>query len=363
MAEFFQRELVVHLTTAAAIVAVFILGARPMRRLLALIGAKLIARTETVLDDRILDVLLAHVRPLMIVLGLRLATREVRKGLLPTDLTLEQLVGYGEQILYVAGVLIVLKIIVGILREFIDWYLEKASAGGGAALRSTLGPLTTKTMNVLVGMVGVIVILDHFGVNIGSLVVSLGVGSLAVALAAQDTLANMIAGFVILVDRPFRVGDRIELAAGVVGDVQQIGLRSTRILNFDNNVVVLPNAELVKGRITNFTHPHAPTRVLLRFDIGLGADPAVVRRILLGIAGAHPDLLKEPPPAVHMTALTDVAAQFTLVARATDYSRQFATETAIREAAYLAFQREGFPVPVARRLIHMEKGEQASGAR
>jgi MscS family membrane protein len=357
MPEFFQKEFAVHLMTAAAIVAVFILGARPVRRLLAMIGAKVIARTETVLDDRILAVLLAHVRPLLIVLGLRLATHEVRKGMLPTDLTLEQVLEYGDQLLYVAGVLIVLKIVVGILREFIDWYLEKASAGGGAALRSTLGPLTTKTMNVLVGMVGVIVILDHFGINIGSLVVSLGVGSLAVALAAQDTLANMIAGFVILVDRPFRVGDRIELAAGVLGDVQQIGLRSTRILNFDNNVVVLPNAELVKGRITNYTHPHAPTRVLLRFEVGLGADPAVVRRILLEIAGGQPDLLKEPPPAVFMTALTELAAQFTLVARATDYSRQFAAETTIREAAYLAFRREGIPVPVAQRLVRMERGE------
>ena len=102
------------------------------------------------------------------------------------------------------------------------------SGDGSDNLRRAIGPLTTKTVNFALTFVAIIIVLDHFGINIGSLLVSLGVGSLAVALAAQETIANMIAGFVILVDRPFRIGDRIEVGQGVVGDILAIGLRSTR---------------------------------------------------------------------------------------------------------------------------------------
>ena len=77
--------------------------------------------------------------------------------------------------------------------------------------------------------------------------VSLGVGSLAVGLAAQDTLANMFAGFTLMLDRPFRVGDRIQLASGEVGDVEAIGMRATRIKTSDETILVVPNSLLDQG--------------------------------------------------------------------------------------------------------------------
>jgi small-conductance mechanosensitive channel len=203
-------------------------------------------------------------------------------------------------------------------------------------------------------MVAVIIVLDHFGINIGSLLVSLGVGSLAVALAAQETLSNMIAGFVILIDRPFRVGDRIEVAPGQVGDVKEIGLRSTRVLNFDNNLIVIPNADLVRGRIINYSHPHLEMRVLLRFEVAYGSDPARVRTILLRIAAANPALLKEPPPQVFMTALNDSSVQFTFVGRVGQYSDVFSAETAMREEAYREFAAEGIEIPFPQRVVHMK---------
>jgi small-conductance mechanosensitive channel len=245
-------------------------------------------------------------------------------------------------------------VVLGFLREAINWYLDRISAEGGTSLKMTLGPLTNKVVDILIGLVAVIVVLDHFGINIGSLLVSLGVGSLAVALAAQDTLANMIAGFVILVDRPFRVGDRIELASGEVGDVKEIGLRSTRMLNFDNNMIIVPNADLVKGRIVNYAFPLKPMRVLLKFDVAYGTEPAKVRQILTGLASAAPGILPDPAPQVFLTGLSDASVQFTLVARASEYGEQYNAETLLREQAYLAFMKEGIAAPVTQRIVHMK---------
>jgi MscS family membrane protein len=350
----FSNEMTFHTTVAVCIVVVFSVLSRAMRAVLRWAAHKVFTRTETVLDDRIVAVLLRHVRPLMVLTGLHIAVREIRKAVLTSDETLLQALDYAGSFLYIAVVILAVKILLGVIREFIGWYLERVAADPSSNLKNTLGPLTSKVVNILVGMVAVIIILDHFGVNIGSLLVSLGVGSLAVALAAQDTLANMIAGFVILVDRPFRVGDRVEIPSGQIGDVQEIGLRSTKMLNFDNNVIIIPNAELVKGRIINHAYPFEPTRLTISFNVAYGTDPDRVRSVLLDLAAAHPDVLKEPVPEVHFTAMHDSSIEFMLIARAVDFRSRWSTETALRERAYNRFTAEGIVMPFPQRVVHLQ---------
>jgi small-conductance mechanosensitive channel len=292
----------------------------------------------------------------MVIIALQLAAREIRKGLTPAEVTIEQILQYADALLYVLAALLVIRVILGALREIIGWYLDRVPTDGALALKTTIGPIVGKIMDVLVGLVALIVILDHFGVNIGSLLVSLGVGSLAVALAAQDTLANMIGGFVILVDRPFRVGDRIEVGAGQVGDVQEIGLRSTRLMNFDNNVLIIPNAELVKSRITNFSHPQKPMRVQLKVEVAYGTEIEKVRQLLLDLASRQPELLADPAPAVFCTALSEASVQLTFVGRAKLWTDVWAVETRMREATYAAFREQGIEVPLPHRIIHMSHG-------
>lgn len=211
LAQIAGNELAYHGVVAACLVLLFLLSSRAVRALLRWSAHRIFSRTETVLDDRIVEVFLAHVRPLMVLAGFHVAVREIRKAVIPSEETVIQLLGYADAVLFVALVLLVLKIVAGVLRELVGWSLQRIAADRSSHLKETLGPLTTRVTNLLAGMVAVIIVLDHFGVNIGSLLVSLGVGSLAIALVAQETLANMIAGFVILVDRPFRVGDRVEL--------------------------------------------------------------------------------------------------------------------------------------------------------
>ncbi len=348
-------DLMYHVAVAVVIVVAFYFLSTFVKKLLSWIGKKIFAKTETVLDDLILEAVRKNVRSLMVVIGLHIAVREIRKGLTPQQLTSNQILDYADAILYIAVVFVLVKTVLGIVRVLIHWYLDQMADGDESHLKMTLGPLTSKIMNILVGMVAIIIVLDHFGVNIGSLLVSLGVGSLAVAFAAQDTLANMIAGFVILVDRPFGVGDRIELPTGQVGDVHQIGLRSTRIINFDNNLIIIPNAELVKGRIVNYAFPHEPTRVLLRFELAHGTDPEKVRSVLLPLAEQHADVLRDPPPRVVFTALTELSLQCTFVCRANTYANAFDIEVLLREQAYLAFQREGITLAVPQRIVRMKQ--------
>jgi small-conductance mechanosensitive channel len=182
MQEWSTNRQIFHIVVVAVIVAVFWLLTGVLHRALKTLGHMVFAKTVTVLDDRILGVVLSVLRPLMVVIGLPIAVSEIRKGAEAGGATLFQLLDYAEAILYIVIVILVVRVLLGVL---IHWYLDKLSSEGVSNLKNTLGPLTTKVTSIPVGLVAIIIILDYFGINIGSLLVSLGVGSLAVALAAS----------------------------------------------------------------------------------------------------------------------------------------------------------------------------------
>jgi len=351
-----DNSLTSHLLIAAALVAAFALLAAPLRAVVGSIARRFSHRAPGALSGRILSSLRGSIVPLMVVTALFIALREVRKAVQPADVTPGQILDYAEAILYVILIAIILRLLVAVVKDTIDWYLARISGDGTSSLVLTLGPLLSKAANVAVALVAVIIVLDHFGINIGSLLVSLGVGSLAVALAAQDTLANIIAGFVILVDRPFRVGDRVEIPTGVTGDVQEIGLRSTKVLNFDNNTVIIPNADLVKSRIVNYSYPQLPMRVQVKFEVSVGTDPAAVREILLGLARREPDLLAQPAHTVYVASVGGSSMQMIFEALCARFDRQFAVETALREQAYAEFVKRGIAIPVPQRVVATNAG-------
>ncbi len=153
---------------------------------------------------------------------------------------------YARDVTFVCGVFLAAIVSLRVLSVV----LSKAATLEVAA---EFGPLISKLGKIFIALVAVIMVLQHFQVDVSSLVVSLGVGSLAVGLAAQDTLANMFAGFTLLVDRPFRIGEKIRLASGDEGEVRAIGIRATQIRTADQMLLIVPNSLLVKERLLNLS--------------------------------------------------------------------------------------------------------------
>jgi small-conductance mechanosensitive channel len=118
---------------------------------------------------------------------------------------------------------------------------------------------------------------------VSSLVAALGVGSLAIGLAAQQTIGNMIAGFVLLVDRPFRPGDRIRLATGESGEVLDVGVRSTRIRLGDRNLLIVPNTELANSRVLNYATAALPVRGEVKVLVSYATDLERATGLLRGL--------------------------------------------------------------------------------
>ena len=159
---------------------------------------------------------------------------------------------------------------------------------------------------ILLIIFGAAIMLDHFGINVTGLAAAAALVGFAVALAAQDIIGDLISGYVILIDRPFRVGDRIDIPGqGVWGDVTEIGTRTTRIRTRDNNLVVMPNSDLADGQIFNYTYPDTMYRLQTDLGIGYGEDLSRVRQILGDAVRGVEGVLDEQPIQVLFIEFAD----------------------------------------------------------
>ena len=188
---------------------------------------------------------------------------------------------------YVLGALVLARVVIDVVTLLLTTSVQHVSGEERARLEREYVPLTAKITTLAVSLILVVVVAKHFGQDVTSLIAALGVGSLAIGLAAQQTLGNMIAGFVLLVDRPFRPGDRIRLATGESGEVLEVGVRSTRILLADHNLLIVPNAELVNSRVVNFAQPSSATRGEVKVVVTPGADSERALALLTEAAQAE----------------------------------------------------------------------------
>ncbi|MFN2114150.1 MAG: mechanosensitive ion channel family protein [Anaerolineae bacterium] len=141
--------------------------------------------------------------------------------------------------------------------------------------------LTTRIARIVVAIVAVSALLTHFGVNVPALAAAVGLSGLALSLAARDTLADGIAGIIILFDRPFRAGDRIEIQViDTWGDVVNIGLRTTRIRTRDNRKVLVPNSLISSNQVVDYTYPDPRYRIQVHVGIAYGTDIEMVCQLL-----------------------------------------------------------------------------------
>lgn len=157
---------------------------------------------------------------------------------------------------YIATVFIVCIsfVVQRIAGAVLSWYQKNVAEKTATRLDDELIPLVRRTVKIAIWTIALLVVLPFYGVNISALVAVLGVGSLAIALAAQDTISNIIAGFMIMVDRPFRIGDKIKLSSGEIVTVYDIGIRRSKFIFEDNAIIIVPNLDLSRSKIINYTY-------------------------------------------------------------------------------------------------------------
>ena len=213
-----------------------------------------------------------------------------------------------------------------------------------------------KMTSRLVMLLGFVVAIAQLGVEVGPLLAGLGIAGFVIGFALQDTLSNFASGLMILVYRPFDVGDAVE-AAGVTGKVDQMNLVSTMILTFDNQLLIVPNKQVWGGIIRNITHQDK-RRVDMTFGIGYSDDVPKAEKVLTEIVTNHDKVLKDPEPVVRLNQLGDSSVNFIVRpwSKTDDYWDVYWDVT--REVKR-RFDEDGISIPFPQRDVHVyhEDGE------
>lgn len=352
---------------SAAVIIISIIAAKLISFLSRKIIQPYVNKTQTVYDDKLIKIIEWGIFRLVIIAGiftvfgifesnwLFLIGR--RSNIFDTHPYIAAITKILDVILFLYFVFTLVTISFKLVVVSLDWYSESIDGGENRNLSGSLFPLVKKVAKVIIFFIAVVVILSKFDVDISGLLVSLGVGSLAVALAAQETLSNMISGFTIMIDRPFRIGDRIRYAENQTGDVVEIGIRSTKILDFDNNIVVIPNNEIVKSRITNLTYPTSETRVVVEVGVAYGTDVQRAKKLLLAIAKEDEEVIKEISPEVFLIHFADSSITLRLTCRTSNYKDVITTQCRLREKIYDIFQKENIEIPFPQRVVRIDNTE------
>jgi len=185
--------------------------------------------------------------------------------------------------------------------------------------------------------------LTAIGVNTASLLTSLGIAGLTIGFAARDALSNMISGVLIYWDRPFVIGDLVEVGASY-GRVDRITLRSTRVVTPDGRMLAIPNTEIINTTVASYTNfPHL--RIDVPVTVSVDSDLERAREVLLGLVRGDPAYMKSPDPVVVVKQLNDYNVMLELRAWLEDERRHIEARTALREAVFGALKRAGIDMP------------------
>ncbi len=297
-------------------------------------------KTKTKVDDLIIKSVSSILFYIILALGFKIGFEtfkfetDVYKSLVDTFL-----------IFLVAIALI--RIIRNLSKHWIkDWAKKTESTADDRLI-----PLVEKILKAMVVILALFFIFDAWSIDISPLLATAGVAGLAVGFAVKDSLANILGGLQLVLDKTFKVGDKVQIESGEMGVILDIGLRSTKLKTYDNEVIYIPNGQLANARIKNFTVPDLSIRVNVEFGVVYGSDPEKVRQVVFEALKKTESVLDEPEPVVQFLKMSDFSLDFIARVWVKDYTEAFGMKVKVTDVIYNTLNEAGIGIPFPTRTI------------
>jgi len=254
---------------------------------------------------------------------------------------------------------IVLALIIFVIGRIIAGILTNAAAKG--LTRAKLDPILVNFLKTVIAsaltLLVIVFALSQLGLDTTSLVALMGAAGLAVGLALKDSLSHFAAGVLLIMFRPFKLGDYVEVG-GVAGSVDQITIFSTRLKTPDNKLVTVPNANVFGNTMINYS-AETTRRVDMIIGISYGSDLLKAKQLLNEMVAAHPLVLKDPEYKIAVSELADSSVNFVVRpwVNAADY---WTVKWELTETIKLRFDAEGIEIPFPQMDVHFHKEAEQS---
>ncbi len=303
------------------------------------------SKTSTRLDDIILQAARSPLLVLILMLSVYFALQFSK---LPGNI-----VEVMSKSILILGIISAILALANLAAGLIKLYASRADSALPVA------SLTQNIARIFIFSIGILIILNSLGISITPILATLGVGGLAVALALQDTLTNLFAGFHITISKQIRVGDYVKLESGEEGYVVDINWRSTKLKMLPNNILLIPNDKINKAIITNYYLPDKEMAVLVEVGVSYRSDLEKVEKITMEVAKS---VLSEISggvghfdPFIRYHTFADSSINFTVILRVKEFVDQYLIKHEFIKRLHKRYAQEGVTIPYPIRAINYEQ--------
>ncbi len=332
--------------TAFSIVIVSVIIAKISNFVVENYVKKRAERTRSDTDDRIVEILKGPLYYVIILVGVMIALKQVS---IPPAYA-----GMIDKFILLMIIVISSWVAAGIVQIAIYSFGRRLAKRTRSTIDDEAIPFLSKIAYFSVYIIAFMIILSQLGIDISPLVAMGGIAGFAIGFAAQESISNVIAGFFILADRPFKKGDRIEMG-NLLGEVVDIGLRSTKIETLDHTLIIIPNSKLISNEVTNYALPNLQIKVGIPFGVAYGSDIGDVKKIAMKIAKKSELVLDDPEPNTYFTEMGESSLNFRLIVWVDNFRDKVRAIDEINSGLYEELNRAGIEIPFPSRTIYMRR--------
>lgn len=303
---------------------------------------KIASKTKTKVDDLIFEGIKNPVFYLAIIYGLKFSLLNLEiNGLITKTI---------NSLLALVFVLIISRALDIIIKTWGESFAKKTKTN----LDEVLLPVFHRATKVIFIVVALLWVLNIWEINITPYLAGAGIIGLVLGMALQDSLKNVFGGVSLILDKNFKVGDPVRLESGELGTIKDIGLRSTKMLTYDHEVIFIPNGQLANMKIHNFVKPNTKVRKIVDFSVNYGTNPEKVKKIVLTALKGMKDIFDDPYMDVIMVNMGDSGIFFK--ARFwVDWHNAYSKWVEATQVIYNALNQAGIGIPFPTRTIYMKK--------
>ena len=322
------------------ILAVSVLVAFLVKFIVRQVLKPLAKKTKTKIDDLIIKSMSSIIFYAVIVLGFKIGIQH-----------LEFETAVISSIVNTLYIIIVVLLVIRIITNFAKHWLKEWASKTESTADDRLIPLVAKILKTVTIILGIFFIFDTWDINLSPLLATAGIAGIAIGFAVRDSLANILGGIQLVLDKTFKVGDKIELESGEMGTILDIGIRSTKLKTFDNEVIYIPNGSLANTKVKNFTVPDLSVRVNVDFGVEYGSDPEKVRNVVMEAVKKIDTVIGEPEPAVQFLNMSDFSLDFVARVWVESYTDAYSTKLEVTDVIYNALNEAKIGIPFPTRTV------------